>query len=82
MRSDELATELSLTRSRGYALDREESEVGINCVALPLFLGPTTDPSGAISVTARARRWPVAALEEAVPEIRSIITSELGRVLT
>jgi IclR family transcriptional regulator, acetate operon repressor len=82
VRSEELAAELSLTRSRGYALDREESEVGINCVALPLFLGPTTDPSGAISVTARARRMPVAALEEAVPEIRSIITSELGSVLT
>jgi IclR family transcriptional regulator, acetate operon repressor len=78
---DELAAELSLTRKRGYALDREESEVGINCVALPLYLGPGTEPSGAISVTALARRMPVAALEQAVPTIRSIITTELGGVL-
>jgi IclR family transcriptional regulator, acetate operon repressor len=79
--SDELAAELSITRSRGYALDREESELAINCVAFPLFLGPATEPSGAISVTALARRMPVAALEAAVPEIRSIIISELGGVL-
>jgi len=81
VRDDELAAELSMTRRRGYALDREESEVGINCVAFPLFLGTSTEPSGAISVTALARRTPVALLEEAGPEIRSIITAELGGVL-
>ena len=75
VRSDELATELSLTESRGYALDREEREVGINCLALPLFLDPTTDPSGATGVTARARRMQVAGLDEAVPEIRSDASS-------
>lgn len=81
VRGDELAAELGLTRERGYALDREESEVGINCVAFPLFFGPRSEPSGAISVTALARRMPVAALEHAVPAIRSIITTELGGVL-
>lgn len=81
VRDDELAAELSVIRMRGYALDREESEVGINCVAFPLFLGASTEPSGAISVTALARRTPVALLEDAVPEIRSIITAELGGVL-
>lgn len=76
-----LADELKLIRSRSYAVDKEESEPGINCVAVAVFLGPNADPSGAVSVTALARRMPLAALEEKVPEIQSIIAEELGSVL-
>lgn len=76
-----LARDLAVTRRRGYALDREESEAGINCLAIPVFLHPSPVPSGAISVTALARRTPLRVLEDAVGEIRAIITRELGDVL-
>ena len=32
-------TTCAWARERGYALDREESELGVNCIAFPLFLG-------------------------------------------
>jgi DNA-binding IclR family transcriptional regulator len=76
-----LARDLAATRKRGYALDREESEAGINCLAIPVFLLPSPVPSGAISVTALARRTPLRMLEDAAAEIRAIITRELGDVL-
>jgi DNA-binding IclR family transcriptional regulator len=79
--TDELAADLDSTRSRQYALDREESEDGINCVAFPLFFGRSGEPSGAISVTALARRMSIDTLEDAVPDIRSIIRGKLGGVL-
>ncbi|MHB1929721.1 MAG: IclR family transcriptional regulator [Acidimicrobiales bacterium] len=78
---DDLAIELALTRERGYAIDREESEVGIACVAIPIFLGSNEVPAGAISVTALARRMSPADLEQAVPEIRHVIEGALGGVL-
>lgn len=76
-----LAQDLAATRARGYALDKEESEAGINCVAIPVFLDPSPQPSGAISVTALARRTPITALEAAIEEVRLIITQRLGDVL-
>lgn len=50
-----LAAELSQVRRQGYALDREEHELGILCVAAPIFdhLGV---PVAAISVSSPASR--------------------------
>jgi DNA-binding IclR family transcriptional regulator len=62
--------------SCGYALDLEESEAAINCVALPNCLGSNREPSGAISPTTLAGRMPTTALEEAAPVICSVITSQ------
>jgi IclR family acetate operon transcriptional repressor len=75
-----LAANLELVRDRGYALDAEESEVGINCIAFPLFLDHPTRPTGAVSVAALAHRTGLAQLEEAAAEVRGLIERTLGTV--
>jgi DNA-binding IclR family transcriptional regulator len=75
-----LAANFELVRGRGYALDDEESEEGINCIAFPLFLDHPTRPAGAVSVAGLAHRTALAQLEEAAGEVRSMIESTLGTV--
>ncbi len=50
-----LEDELNLIRSRGYAIDNEENEIGIRCIGAPIF-DYTTKPIGAISVSAPCDR--------------------------
>lgn len=68
-----LEAEFRQIRRDGYALDREESEIGINCIAFPVFLESPRHPIGAISVAAVAQRTPLADLVDAVAEIREAI---------
>ena len=75
-----LSTHLAATRERGYALDHEESELGINCIAFPLFLDWPRRPTGAISVSAVAMRTDLDRLEQEAEEIRSIIEEPFGPV--
>jgi IclR family transcriptional regulator, acetate operon repressor len=75
-----LANDLRMGRERGYALDREESELGVNCIAFPLFLGSGQRPSGAVSVSAVAMRTDVTRLEAVAERIRSAIEKALGPV--
>jgi IclR family acetate operon transcriptional repressor len=75
-----LADDLRVARERGYALDREESELGVNCIAFPLFLGSGRLPSGAVSVAAVAMRTDVERLEAVAERIRSAIEGALGPV--
>lgn len=67
---EDLHTELCQIRSRGYSVDDQESEPGVNCIALPAFLTSPTTPSGAISVSALAYRTPLQTLVDALPAIR------------
>jgi DNA-binding IclR family transcriptional regulator len=78
--ADALAADLRTTSRRGYALDDEESEIGINCIAFPLFLGSPTAASGAISVAALRHRLDLEQLEPRAEEIRAIIHRHLGPV--
>ena len=76
-----LHEELTAIRRDGYALDREENEVGINCLALPLFMTSTTVPDGAISITAVAQRFPLDRLEASIDAARTMIREHLGEVI-
>lgn len=73
-----LFEELQATRERGYGVDDQENEVGVNCVALAVHLEPGPLPSGAVSVSGLAFRCPMERLVAAVPAIRAVIDAELG----
>ncbi len=65
-------------RRRGYSLDLEENDLGIVCLALPLFLHSPVRPTGALSISAVASRTSADALIAQEPEIRRIVVEELG----
>jgi DNA-binding IclR family transcriptional regulator len=71
--AEQLAAELELTRERGYGTDDQESDPGVNCLAVPAYLTSPTAPSGAISISGLAYRTPLAKLEAEVPAIRAIV---------
>ncbi|HXH97691.1 MAG TPA: IclR family transcriptional regulator [Gaiellaceae bacterium] len=75
-----LDAELETTRARGYALDDEESEPGINCLAFALYLDEPGRPAGAVSVAAVAQRTPLADLVAAAEDVRQLIEARLGTV--
>lgn len=75
-----LAADLRATQGRGYALDDEESELGINCIAFPVYITSSTIASGAISVAALRHRVAVDELEREAESIREIIHRHLGPV--
>ncbi|MDF2705138.1 IclR family transcriptional regulator [Nonomuraea muscovyensis] len=58
-----LAAHMAQIRERGYALDLEENEPGVRCVAAPVFMGKPT-PVAAVSVTALKDRMPPTRMEE------------------
>ncbi|WP_406322457.1 IclR family transcriptional regulator [Streptomyces sp. NBC_00519] len=69
----DLHRELGATRERGYGVDAQENETGVNCLALPVYLTSSTTPSGAVSVSALAYRTPLATLVDALAEIRGLL---------
>jgi DNA-binding IclR family transcriptional regulator len=77
----DLHRDLAQIRARGYGTDRQESEAGINCLALPLFLTSDSRPDGAISVTAIAQRFPLDRLIAGVEDARAIVRKKLGEVI-
>lgn len=70
-----LSEDLTAVRERGYAIENQENEIGINCLAVPVWLMSPSQPSGAISVSGLTYRTPITALVEAAQEIRSIVLS-------
>lgn len=69
----DLAAHLRVIREQGYATDDQENEVGVNCIAVPIFLTSPRAPSGAISISALTYRTPLPRLVAALPEIKSIM---------
>lgn len=78
--AEELHRSLVETRRRGYAVDDQESEAGVNCIAFPVFLASPAEPSGAISVSAVSYRTPLADLVAAVDEIRGMLGQYRPRI--
>ena len=75
-----LHADLEATRARGYALDDQESEHGVNCLAFAIYLEDPLRPTGAISIAALAHRTPLASLVAAADEARALIETTLGPV--
>jgi len=69
---EELHAELKQVRAQGYAVDDEENEPGVNCIAIPAFLTSPSTPSGAISVSALAYRTPLARMLADLPALLAI----------
>ena len=70
-----LLADLALVRSRGYALDEQEQEAGVRCVAVPL--GPEPMSWRAVSVSGPVTRMTDELVERAVP-----LLQQAGRQLT
>src|SRR5205814_8792129 len=61
-----LAREMARIRADGVARDMEESEVGVRCIAAPVFVG-TTRPRAAVSISAPRDRMSSARIREVAP---------------
>jgi IclR family acetate operon transcriptional repressor len=71
---DDLITDLSVIRQRGYAIDEAEQEIGVRCFAVPVPQAPTPT---AISVSGPAARVTVESADRIVPLLKRI-AKELG----
>lgn len=60
---DTLKKELAVIRQKGYALDNEENELGIRCIAVPVFDYHET-PRYALSISSLVSRMPDERLDE------------------
>lgn len=80
---EELHRELQRIRSRGYALDNEEIETGLRCIAAPIF-NYMNQPVAAISVSAPTVRLPLEQIEVIAKDVQYYalqISQRLGYVL-
>jgi len=73
-----LLADLEATRRRGFAVDDQENELGVNCIAIPVHLDGSATPTGAISISGVTFRCPLQQLVDAVPAIRETIARHLG----
>jgi DNA-binding IclR family transcriptional regulator len=64
---------LEQVRELGYAVDDEENELGVNCIAFPYFLTSPRVASGAISVSALSYRTSLQDLVDDVATLRAIV---------
>jgi IclR family acetate operon transcriptional repressor len=76
----DLAAELNRVRRLGFATEDQENEPGVGCLAVPVFLGSPSRPSGAISISALTYRTPLSALVDDLPAIRAIVEGRLEEV--
>lgn len=72
---DALVAELARIREQGYAVDDQENELGINCVAVPANLPVPAGNDGAVSVSALTYRMPLTELVRRVPDIVEIVAN-------
>lgn len=73
-----LHADLRATRERGFALDNQELDVGVVCIAFPLFLASPKVPSSAVSIASILHRTTLEELVDAAAEIRELINEHFG----
>jgi IclR family KDG regulon transcriptional repressor len=81
---EQLMKEFALIRNKGYAVDNEEIEFGLRCVAAPIFSHKNT-PVGAISISAPTARLPEEDIETIACDVQFYamqISQRLGYKLT
>lgn len=79
---EQLILELERTRERGFAIDDEEIEMGVRCVASPIF-NHVGRPFAGVSVSAPVTRMPidgVSAVAEIVLDTAKSISTRLGYI--
>ncbi len=74
--AENLHQQLEQVRERGYAVDNEENELGVNCIAFPYFLSSPRIATGAISVSALSYRTPLQDLIDDVATLRAIVAGD------
>lgn len=72
-----MRVEIDAIRAAGFALDREEHEPGIHCIALPI-LSRGQQVLGAISVTSQASRDTLKKMERHLPHMRRAVEQIAG----
>jgi IclR family KDG regulon transcriptional repressor len=75
--------EMDRVREQGYALDNEENEIGVRCVAAPIF-DHTDRPTAAVSVSSPVLRLPLSDVPrfgQKVMEAANAISARLGHGL-
>jgi DNA-binding IclR family transcriptional regulator len=77
--ADALVRETERIRADGYARDMEESEVGVRCLAAPIFLG-SARPRAAVSVSAPRERLSASRVRVVVPLLTSLAAAAGGTV--
>ncbi len=65
---EELQADLALIRQRGYAIDDEEHDLGVRCIAAPIYSWNGT-PLGAMSISGPAVRMTDSAIAEFAPKL-------------
>lgn len=75
-----LAAELEAVRKRGYAVDEQESTLGVRCVAAPVF-GPAGMVEASVGLSATVTQFPAAQVSrmgELVKEAARRISAQMG----
>jgi DNA-binding IclR family transcriptional regulator len=68
---EELKKRLEKVKEQGYAVDREEYKIGVNCIGVPIF-GRNGEAITAISITGPASRFTIDKMEKAKGELMTI----------
>jgi DNA-binding IclR family transcriptional regulator len=70
-----LHQEFTRIREIGYAVDDQENEPGVNCIAVPVMLKHEVVPTSAVSVSALVFRTKLDELIGSIEEIKEIVTA-------
>ena len=84
VRYDDLLENLAIVRQRGWAMDNEENELGVLCIAAPIK-DFTNTPIGAISISAPAARMTFSTCERFALKViasTNAISKALGAPVT